>query len=107
MTTIAGCGAPAGGVGLAGVDVTKEAVIEGAVTRGSGESAAPVANAYVRLLDRSGEFTAEVQTSETGRFRFFASSGSWTLRVLAPSVAPVDRTVVAEKGTVAEVTIGL
>ena len=33
------------------------------------------ANAYVRLLDRTGEFTAEVPTSATGHFRFFAGAG--------------------------------
>ena len=38
--------------------------------------------AYVRLLDSSGEFTAEVPTSATGHFRFFAADGNWTLRTL-------------------------
>jgi hypothetical protein len=44
----------------------------------------PVSGAYVRLLDRTGEFTAEVPTSATGHFRFFAGPGEWTLRTLAP-----------------------
>ncbi|MFE6649973.1 DUF1416 domain-containing protein, partial [Nocardioides sp. NPDC057772] len=48
------CGATEGGLSLAGVDVAKEAVIQGQVTR-DGE---PVHGAYVRLLDRTGEFTA-------------------------------------------------
>lgn len=103
-TAIAGCGAPAGGYGIDGVDATREAVIQGVVTSGSGE---PVANAYVRLLDRSGEFTAEVQTSDTGSFRFFASTGAWTLRVLAPQVDRVDQEVEARTGEVAEVAIRL
>ena len=47
-------------------------------------------NAYVRLLDRTGEFTAEVPTSATGHFRFFAGPGEWTLRTLAPRIEPVD-----------------
>jgi uncharacterized GH25 family protein len=34
------------------------------------------------LLDGGGEFTAEVVTSATGDFRFFAAPGSWTLSVL-------------------------
>jgi uncharacterized protein YfaS (alpha-2-macroglobulin family) len=101
-TTIAGCGAPAGGYGIDGVDATKEAVIQGVVTSRSGE---PVTNAYVRLLDKSGEFTAEVQTSETGSFRFFASTGTWTLRVLAPKADRVDQEVQAETGQVADVAI--
>lgn len=103
-TTVAGCGAPAGGYGIDGVDATKEAVIQGVVTTGSG---APVPNAYVRLLDRSGEFTAEVQTSDTGSFRFFASTGTWTLRVLAPSADRVDQAVEAQTGQVAEVVVKL
>jgi len=43
---------------------------------------APVPGAYVRLLDATGEFTAEVVTSATGDFRFFAAPGTWTLSVL-------------------------
>ena len=74
------CGATAGGLSLDGVDVAKEAVVQGQVVR-DGE---PVSNAYVRLLDRTGEFTAEVPTSATGHFRFFAGDGDWTLRTLAP-----------------------
>jgi uncharacterized GH25 family protein len=97
------CGATAGGLSLDGVDVAKEAVVQGRVLR-DGE---PVPNAYVRLLDRSGEFTAEVPTSATGHFRFFAADGRWTLRTLAPKVEPVDREVDAAVGSVAEVTITL
>lgn len=95
------CGATEGGLSLAGVDVAKEAVIQGQVTRG-GE---PVHGAYVRLLDRTGEFTAEVPTSATGHFRFFAGDGDWTLRTLAPKAEPVDKKVHAAVGNVAEVTI--
>ena len=95
------CGATTGGLSLEGVNVAKESVIQGIVTRGD----EPVGNAYVRLLDRTGEFTAEVPTSVTGHFRFFASPGEWTLRTLAPKADPVDRTVVAQQGSVAEVTV--
>lgn len=73
------CGAPAQTPSLpAGVDLEKETVIYGAVSMGD----APVAGAYVRLLDGTGEFTAEVVTSATGDYRFFAAPGSWTLSVL-------------------------
>jgi hypothetical protein len=101
------CGATTGGLSLDGVNVAKESVIQGIVTRGAGDAAEPVGNAYVRLLDRTGEFTAEVPTSATGHFRFFASPGTWTLRTLAPASDPVDRAVVAQQGVVAEVTISL
>ncbi len=97
------CGATRGGLSLDGVNVAKEAVIQGQVTR-DGE---PVGSAYVRLLDRTGEFTAEVPTSATGHFRFFAGDGEWTLRTLAPRTDPVDRAVVAATGSVSEVEIAL
>ena len=96
------CGAKEGGLSLDGVNVAKEAVIQGQVLRRGDE---PVANAYVRLLDRSGEFTAEVPTSATGHFRFFAGDGEWTLRTLAPKAQPVDTRVVAATGSVAEVQV--
>ena len=97
------CGATRGGLSLDGVNVAKEAVIQGQVVR-DGE---PVPNAYVRLLDTTGEFTAEVPTSATGHFRFFAGDGQWTLRTLAPKADPVDRVVQAAVGSVAEVTVTL
>lgn len=97
------CGAKKGGPGLEGIDIEKEAVIQGVVTR-DGE---PVSTAYVRLLDRTGEFTAEVPVSATGQFRFFAGPGEWTLRTLAPRTATVDRSVVAAIGSVADVEIDL
>jgi uncharacterized GH25 family protein len=97
------CGAKEGGLSLDGVNLAKEAVVQGQVVR-DGE---PVANAYVRLLDRAGEFTAEVPTSATGHFRFFAGDGEWTLRTLAPRAETVDQRVVAAVGSVAEVTISV
>ena len=97
------CGATEGGLSLDGVNVAKEAVVQGQVTR-EGE---PVGNAYVRLLDRTGEFTAEVPTNEHGQFRFFAGDGEWTLRTLAPKSEAVDQRVVAARGSVAEVAIAI
>ncbi len=97
------CGATEGGLSLDGIDVAKEAIIQGQVTKGSD----PVGNAYVRLLDRTGEFTAEVPTSATGHFRFFAGPGDWTLRTLAPKAEPVDTAVTAERGSIAEVAVSV
>jgi hypothetical protein len=97
------CGATEGGLSLDGIDVKKEAIIQGQVVRGS----EPVGNAYVRLLDGTGEFTAEVPTSATGHFRFFAGPGDWTLRTLAPKVEPVDTSVTAQVGSVAEVAVSV
>ena len=96
------CGATKGGISVEGIDLTKEAVIQGRVLRGGD----PVAGAYVRLLDATGEFTAEVPTSASGHFRFFAGDGSWTIRTLAPG-ARADRTVVAARGTVSEIDVEL
>ena len=97
------CGATKGGLSLDGVDVKKEAVVQGQVLK----DGQPVPNAYVRLLDRTGEFTAEVPTSASGHFRFFAGNGEWTLRTLAPRAETVDQKVEAAVGSVAEVTIQL
>jgi hypothetical protein len=97
------CGATEGGLSLDGINVAKEAVVQGQVTRGG----TPVGNAYVRLLDRSGEFTAEVPTNELGQFRFFAGDGEWTLRTLAPKAQPIDKKVTAARGSVAEVAISI
>ena len=38
---------------------------------------------FVRLLDGTGEFTAEVVSSSAGDFRFYAAPGSWTVRALS------------------------
>jgi hypothetical protein len=76
-----GCAAPDQSAPLpASVDLQKETVITGIVSNAEGEA---VGGAYVRLLDSSGEFTAEVVTSPEGVFRFFAAPGSWTLRALS------------------------
>jgi uncharacterized GH25 family protein len=97
------CGAIQGGLSLDGVNVAKEAIIQGQVVR----DGLPVENAYVRLLDRTGEFTAEVPTNEEGHFRFFAGDGEWTLRTLAPRAQTVEQKVVAQIGSVAEVAIAV
>ena len=91
---ISGCGAPEQSAPLpASVDLEKETVITGVVRAGD----APVAGAYVRLLDATGEFTAEVVTSAVGQFRFFAAPGNWTLRALSRS-GNGDATVSASRG---------
>ena len=62
----------------------------------------------MRLLDAGGEFTAEVPTSATGHFRFFAGSRRrGRCASLAPGAEPVDRPVVAHQGVVAEVEIAI
>ena len=97
------CGAPDQAVALPpGTDLSKETVLTGRVVAGD----EPVGGAYVRLLDSTGEFTAEVATSATGAFRFFARPGSWTLRALA-SGAQADAKVDASQGEVTEATITL
>ena len=95
------CGATVGGLSVEGIDLTKETVIQGTVTAGG----QPVPGAFVRLLDASGEFTAEVVTSATGGFRFFAAPGSWTLRALS-SAGGGQAAVSAEQG-VNEVSVAL
>ena len=79
--TAAGCAAPDQSAPLpASLDLNRETVITGVVRAEQGDA---VAGAYVRLLDSTGEFTAEVVTSPEGQFRFFAAPGTWTLRALS------------------------
>jgi hypothetical protein len=99
----AGCAAPDQSAPLpAGVDLEKETVITGTVRNADGEA---VGGAYVRLLDASGEFTAEVVSSPEGVFRFFAAPGSWTLRALSRA-GNGDLTVDAARG-INEVALGV
>lgn len=98
------CGAPDQAVALPpGTDLTKETVLTGRVVAGG----TPVGGAYVRLLDGTGEFTAEVVSSEAGQFRFFAAPGTWTVRALAPKGATGEGSVQAELGKIAEVDLVL
>ncbi len=77
-----------------------EAVVHGFVTKG-GE---PLGGAYVRLLDSTGEFTAEVQSSTTGYFRFYAAAGDWTLRTLYRG-GSVDTPVTARQGAAVDAAV--
>ena len=87
------CGAPQQGGALAGIDLTTQTVIQGQVWH----DGAPVAGAYVRLLNATDEFTAEVVASPEGEFRFFAAPGDWKVRALAPG-GRGERTLGAEVG---------
>ncbi|ACY96198.1 MULTISPECIES: DUF1416 domain-containing protein [Thermomonospora] len=99
-----GCAAPAQTTRLpATVDLSNEAVIQGTVTR----NGTPVPGAYARLLDSTGEFTAEVVTGDEGVFRFFAADGDWTVRVLAAGGVSVDTQVTAKVGEVAQVEVAI
>ncbi|MET8230976.1 DUF1416 domain-containing protein [Micromonospora sp. NPDC005298] len=99
--TAAGCAAPDQAAPLpASLDLEKETVITGIVRSAADEV---VAGAYVRLLDSTGEFTAEVVTSAAGQFRFFAAPGSWTLRALSRH-GNGDTAVTAGRG-INEVTV--
>lgn len=85
----------------AGVDLEKETVITGRVVDSAGQS---VGGAFVRLLDSSDEFTAEVVASATGDFRFFAAPGSWRVRALS-SVGNGDAVVAPSGAGIHEVDI--
>ncbi|GAA2335975.1 DUF1416 domain-containing protein [Saccharopolyspora halophila] len=72
-----GCGAPQ--QSATAVDEATDQVVVAGKVRAGGE---PVGGAFVRLLDSSGEFTAEVVSSEEGDYRFYAAPGDWTVRAL-------------------------
>jgi hypothetical protein len=107
------CGATPGGPSLDGIDLTKQTVIQGVILRdGDAQSTdgvpngTPVANGHVRLLDATGEFTAEVPTSAEGQFRFFAAPGTWTIVVQAPG-ARTERTIQAKQGVPNDIYISI
>ncbi|MDQ3610974.1 MAG: DUF1416 domain-containing protein [Actinomycetota bacterium] len=77
-----------------------EAVVHGFVVQDD----TPLGGAYVRLLGESGDFTAEVQSSATGYFRFYAAAGDWTLRTLFRG-GSVDTTVTAVQGQAVETSV--
>jgi hypothetical protein len=94
------CGAPDQDT-LPALEVSAaEAVIHGFVTR----AGSPLPGVYVRLLGSTGDFTAEVQTSATGYFRFYAADGEWTLRTLYPG-GSLDTAVEATKGKAVEAAV--
>ncbi len=97
------CGAKTGAARGPDVDPLTQAIIQGTVVRDD----LPVKGAYVRLLDRAGEFVAEVPTGASGDFRFFAAPGDWTVRVLAPRAQAAEATVAASRGAVTEVELTL
>jgi Protein of unknown function (DUF1416) len=96
-----GCGAPAGGAPI--TDAGNQAVIQGRVTK----QGAPVGTGYARLLNSGGDFVAEVPLGDDGGFRFFAASGHWTLRVLAPGGVRAERGVSATIGQISDVEIAV
>jgi hypothetical protein len=102
------CGARPGGPSTDGIDLSKQTVIQGQIIRDGIDDAvpngAPVSNGHVRLLDATGEFTAEVPTNAEGQFRFFAAPGTWTLVVQAPG-ARVEKKVVAVQGNASDTVI--
>ena len=115
------CGARPGGPSTDGIDLSKQTVIQGQILRFSEAGSqlttqirdgiddavpngTPVSNGHVRLLDSTGEFTAEVPTNAEGQFRFFAAPGSWTLVIQAPG-ARVEKGITAERGIATDLTI--
>lgn len=84
------------GTPLPGEDLTGRTVLQGSVTTGG----TPVDGAYVRLLDASEEFVAEVVTPQTGDFRFFVAPGAWTLSVLHRSGKARTTVQIDQPGTV-------
>ena len=101
-----GCAAPPGGLDLSTLPpgvAERATVVQGTVTAGG----APVARAYVRLVDAHGDFVAEMQTDPEGGFRFFAAPGQWALRVLSPGREVHEHRVALEQGARETVTITL
>ena len=80
-----------------------QAIVQGHVT----SAGSPVKSGYARLLNSDGEFVAEVPLGEDGGFVFYAASGDWRLRVLAPGGISVDQVVSAEIGKITELDLAV
>ena len=95
------CGATTGGLSVAGIDITKEAVIQGRVLRGDPRSPAPT----------SGCSTPTASSPPRSRPRPPATSGSSPATALDAAHPGPGRQgrppVVAARGTVAEVDVEL
>ena len=96
------CGAVVGGVSLDRVDVSTQSVIQGVISK----EGAPAKVGYVRLLDPTDEFVAEVPVSQQGEFRFFAAPGNWTVVALVPG-GTARTTVEAKLGQIADLEIAI
>lgn len=96
-----GCGAPEGGIQVDETALGSQAVVAGTVQKADG----PAYPAYVRLLNDSGDFVAEVPTGADGGFRFYAAPGEWTVRALVPGSEAVQQTVSADLGSVTKVAL--
>ena len=74
-------------------------VIRGRVVR----DGAPVARAYVRLLDRGGDYTGEARTLDDGAFLFNAAAGDWRPVVFGNGIERAEHPVSVAAG--AETTL--
>ena len=102
----AGCAAPPGGLDLSTLPpgvAERATVVQGTVTA----DGAPVARAYVRLVDAHGDFVAEMPTGADGGFRFFAAPGQWALRVLSPGRQVHEHRLALEQGARETVDLAL
>ncbi len=61
--------------------MSRETTIQGSVRRAGN----PLEGAYLTLKGASGEFVGEIRTDGSGRFRFYAKPGEWTLKCLTPA----------------------
>ncbi len=98
------CGATEGGLSLDGIDVAKEAIIQGQVVPRQ-----PIRWATPTCACSTGPASSppRCRRRPPGHFRFFAGPGEWTLRTLAPRIQPVDTTVTAEIGAIQEVAVSV
>jgi Protein of unknown function (DUF1416) len=102
QATAGGCGAQAGGVKVTD-GAGNQAIVQGHVT----SSGTPVQSGYARLLNADGEFVAEVPLGEDGGFVFYAATGDWRLKVLAPGGISVDQLVSAQIGKITELELAV
>ncbi len=59
----------------------------------------------MRLIGPSGDFTAEVRTNQSGRFRFYPRAGAWEVRVSLPGGTHLEQAVTISDGQTLDMQI--
>lgn len=83
--------------------MAEQTILEGTITR----AGAPVEQAYVRILDPSGNFTGERRTAGDGQFRFYLEAGRWSVVVLAAGAKRSVTDVELAQGEHRTLSVGL
>jgi len=80
-----------------------QTIVEGTIRRGG----APVAGAYVQVLDPQGAFTGERRTGGDGAYRFYLVPGRWSLVAFAGGGGRAERELTLDEGDAVRLDLDL